>query len=210
MISNSMIKALCGLWTLYYLVILTGCASTPDQHGQGNQRTEEKAYHLSLPKGWMNFSLDEDDEGIIKEGLILFLSRDGIDLQAINLKKHVVGAELAHTKMTFQKNMLPQELTEVSYDNAKSNPRRSHFTLIENSPAKIGELTGYKLSYSYHIEAGLQKRDLCYGVLEGEVHYSLCYSAPVRHYFEKDLEIFETVKDSFVLKKKVHQPHPPS
>jgi hypothetical protein len=38
-------------------------------------------------------------------------------------------------------------------------------------------------------------------VIQGERFYGIRYSAPQRHYFDKDLKIFETVLRSFKLNK---------
>ena len=54
---------------------------------------------------------------------------------------------------------------------------------------------------TYKTKDDLKLRVVYCGVIQGEWFYGIRYSAPQRHYFDKDLKTFETVLRSFKLNK---------
>jgi len=99
------------------------------------------------------------------------------------------------------RGMLPQEIAEVLIDHHQSDPDHPFDQVEDNSPATVAGKTGYRLQLVYRTKAGLRYRYLSYGFLSGDRLYQLNYSAPIRYYFDKDRETFETVVKSFRLTK---------
>ncbi len=60
-------------------------------------------------------------------------------------------------------------------------------------------LPGYKLLYSFRTQKGLTYKGVDYGFIQGAFYYYAVYEAPSRHYFKKDYETFERVRESLRL-----------
>jgi len=60
-------------------------------------------------------------------------------------------------------------------------------------------LPGYKLLYSFRTQKGLTYKGVDYGFIQGAFYYYAVYEAPARHYFKKDYETFERVRESLRL-----------
>jgi hypothetical protein len=175
-------------------LILSGCTPLPsrwkDVGGHYTQITQN--FEIDLPQGWKQL-------GTAVDGVLI--THDGILLQSIGIYRVPVGKELAHTKRKFIKGMLPQEGAEVSKDNLISNPDLGNLRFIEESPSTIGGFPGFKLVYEFQPRGGPYKRNVEYGLVQGDWYYYLFYTAPARYYFDKDAATFEKVKSSFRIGK---------
>ena len=112
------------------------------------------------------------------------------------VQRREIGAELKHTKKTFAKDMLPQEVAEIELDNVRANPNVTNFELLENVPAEIDGRPGFKLVYTYRTRDGLPLKRAHYGLVLGEWVYRIQYQAPVQYYFDRDFDVFERVRAS--------------
>ena len=135
----------------------------------------------------------------ITNGLII--TRDGVLLQHIIITRHDINKELPHTKKKFKKDMLPQEAAEVIIDDMITDTTFLNFEIVENTPAKIAEFSGFKLVSTFKNTDGLKYKNIQYGFINGEWFYSIYYVAPQRYYFDKDIKTFEEVFKSFRLIK---------
>jgi hypothetical protein len=129
----------------------------------------------------------------------LLISRDGLLLQNIQIVRHNVKDPLNHTKKKLTKDMLPQETSEVILDNVASNPEATGVRVIENSPMVIGGIPGFRAVYTYKNKDGLKCKSVCCGLLAGKWFYAITYNAAERYYFDKDVETFSKVVQSFKL-----------
>ncbi|TLY28720.1 MAG: hypothetical protein E6K63_07265 [Nitrospirae bacterium] len=181
-------------------MVLFGCATqrqaTWGMVG-GKQLIGSGQIELELPPGWMRYTPADSDPVITQDGVLLLLTRDGFGLQSIRVSKRPVGADLPYTKKKLSTGMPPQELAEVTFDNIRSNPNILNPETIENSPAKIGEVSGFKLVYAYQTKDGLRKQGIYYGCIVKDSFYSLVYEAPKRHYFTLEVTTFERIEASF-------------
>jgi len=176
---------------LIAFLFLTGCA--PWMQAGGLYTLESQNFSVELPKGWMRLNTKK----------YLLVTRDGILLQNILIKRIRIDKPLKHTKKRLNKKMLPQEAAEVIIDDIASTPTVLNFKLIENVPARISGISGFKLVYTYKNRDGLRLKSILYGFIAGEWFYSISYTAPSRYYFDKDLETFKKVFESFRLIKTV-------
>src|SRR3982751_5841591 len=96
--------------------------------------------------------------------------------------------------------MRVQELADMMLDDIRADLTIMAVQLMENSPAQLGGMPGFKLVFGYRNKGGLLKQAVIYGCVQRGHLYSLVYNASRRHYFGLDLPTFESVKNSFIWK----------
>ena len=171
---------------LSLILLLAGCTHWVIMSGKYTM--SEQNFETVLPEGWRRHNLTKD---------ALLVTRDGLSLQQIRIGRFPVDTVLAYTKKKFSSGVLPQEAAEIIIDNARSNPDTMKFKIIDNQPVSVGGHSGFRVAYSYQTPDGLPQKVVKYGFLLSGWYYYLNYVAPARYYFEKDLQTFEAVKDSF-------------
>lgn len=175
------------------LLVAAGCVSLPWVPVGGEYTSFAHHYTIALPQGWMRWAQDERDD--------LIVTRDGALLQLILIERLHVGEPLKHTKKKLAKGIMPQDAAEVILDNFSSNKDISGVEVKDNRPITISGKPGFRAVLTYKTKDDLRLRVVYCGVIEGEWFYGIRYSAPQRHYFDKDLKTFEAVLRSFKLSK---------
>jgi len=175
------------------LLVATGCVSLPWVPAGGSYTSDAHDYTIDLPQGWMRWTQDERDD--------LIVTRDGALLQHILIERLHVDEPLKNTKKKLAKGMMPQDAAEVILDNYSSNKDISGVDVKDNRPITISGKPGFRAVLTYKTKDDLKLRVVYCGVIQGEWFYGIRYSAPQRHYFDKDLKTFETVLRSFKLNK---------
>ena len=175
---------------------VSGCATawTPLEEGQ---QAPDASYKIEFPKGWLKFDstmtkrmIDPLDKGVT-------ITREGTMLQNIKVGFMELEQAFPNTKKTLNEKMLPQEAAEVVADNFRMAEGVLEFNVLENVPADVGGHPGFKILLEYKIDSRLWLRRMFYGTILNNRFYFLQYHAPRRHYFERDLETFQKVVDSF-------------
>jgi hypothetical protein len=147
---------------------------------------EARHFAVELPDGWMRAPTDE-----------LLATRDGLPLQWIYSQTSRYGDPLKASKKAITKGMLPVEAAEVVRDELKAGGAPIGLEVVENSPATLDAKPGFKLVFRYKTTEGLRMKGVVYGALGEDALYSIGYTAPERHYFDLDLQSFESVRASF-------------
>jgi hypothetical protein len=178
------------LWLFLPAILLSACA--PWTMVGGAYLTNSENYEVNLPSGWRKHNQSRD---------ALRITRDGLTVQQITIGRWPLDKDPPHTKKKLAPGMLPQEAAEVVVDDFRSNSGMDNYQLTENNPSRVGGHAGFKLAYGYQTKAGLKKKGIYYGVLLDKWLYFLMYEAPERHYFGKDHEVFEKLKESFRILK---------
>jgi hypothetical protein len=129
------------------------------------------------------------------------ITRDGVSLQYIQIERVKIEDSLKHTKKKFSKGMLPQEVAEVVLDNIASDKDNLNLEVIENIPATISGIPGFKAVYTHKTMDGLKLKSIYYGFIMQDWFYGIYYTAALRYYFDKDIETFEKVLETFKLIK---------
>jgi hypothetical protein len=169
------------------LVFIIFCACAPWSLVGGKFISSGDGYEVDLPDNWrkQNFTAN------------LTLTKDGLALQRVILGRFAIDKDAPHTKRKLSKGMTPQDVAELVIDDFRSNQQIGNFQIVENVPARLGGNPGFKLVYSYQTKQNLKKSGVYYGTLNKDWLYFLFYEAPARHYFNRDLQTFETIKESF-------------
>lgn len=178
------------LLILFLIIFVSSCA--PWVQVGGLYESGEDNFKIELPKGWMQSRQSKE----------LLITRDGILLQTISIERLDIKHEFKNTKKKLAKGMLPEEASEVILDNISSAPEIAGFEIIESAPAKIGGMSGFKAVFKYNTKGGLRYKSIYYGFMDGEVIYGIRYIAAQRYYFDKDLNTFDKVVNSFHIIKK--------
>ncbi len=144
-------------------------------------------FSLTLPRGWMRWNTNE----------YLLVTRDGVLLQNILIKKIRVGEPLSHTQKKVLKGMLAQEVAEIVLDDIRSDAAVLDFELVENAPAEVDDMPGFRAVFTFRNMDGLKLKSVYYGFLSAEWVYGIRYTAARRHYFDQEYDTFEYIVESF-------------
>lgn len=172
----------------FVIVLLASCAAPWSQVG-GGYSSPNKDFTVDLPKGWMKANSKD----------LLFITRDGILLQNIIIKRMAITEELQYSKKKFRLDMLPQEQAELIADDFASNPTLMNFEIMENLPITINGHKGFRLVFTYKNEDGLRVKSVFSGFMIQDWFYQIRYTAAARYYYDKDLPSYEQVIKSFKL-----------
>jgi hypothetical protein len=170
----------------FVLVFLSSCAAPWTEVG-GGYSSPNNDFTVDLPKGWMKANSKD----------LLFITRDGILLQSIVIKRMAITEELQYSQKKFRLNMLPHEQAELIADDFASNPALMNFEILENSPITINGHKGFRLVFTYKNEDGLRVKSAFNGFLVQDWFYQIRYTAAARYYYDKDLATYEQVIKSF-------------
>ena len=172
---------------LVLLILLAGCAHSAPLGG--HSESNSVCYSVELPQGWMKWKSDQS----------LLATRDGLRLQFVQITRVAVAREpVKNGKKKLSKGMLPQELAEVVLHALASDQTISHFEVLEIREVEICGIPGFRAVYMFK-DWRLKLKAVCYGFLSGESFFAMRYTAALRYYFDKDIETFEKIVESFRL-----------
>ena len=175
------------------MLVLTaaGCATTPPKPvwvpAEGTFTAPKSGYSLVLPAGWTRVNQEER----------LAITRDGSSLQVIGVNMYKVGTPLQYTKKKCEKGMLPQELAAILIDDLASAENVASVDVLENAPARIGDVEGFRVVCRLRFKGGLDRKCAFYGAMRGDLVFDVYFTAAARHYFDRDLGVFEEMARSF-------------
>ncbi len=156
-------------------------------------------FEIVPPPQWMRLNAKEE---------VLVLTHDGTALQRIVVGTSQVGKPigLGRSKRAAQAGMSPQELAELVVDDLRATEELTDVRVLENAPASLAGRPGFHVVAAYRDGTGLARRTSIYGVVEGGRVYQLAYIAAERHYWARDLPVFEQVVQTFRLRAPVPGP----
>jgi hypothetical protein len=154
---------------------------------------ERSGFEVVPPPAWMRFNGRDDT---------LVLTRDGTALQRIVVGSSDVGKPIGigASKRPVQAGMSPQELAELVIDDIRAAESLTAIQILENAPATLSGRSGFRVVASFRDGRGLPRRIALYGLSDGARLYEVFYVAPERHYFARDLPVFEELVRTFRLR----------
>lgn len=168
---------------LLSIIFFSGCASG---WKLTSTRFKNSKYFFAPPPRWM----------ITEEGSSAILSCHGPSLDKILIICHKVSDPFPFTNLRANPEMLPHELGEIIISRIIAAPQVSNVMLLDESISQVDNRPSVKLAVDYRIN-GIQFTDLIYAFIDGLFLYELRYTAAKRHYYQQNLNIFETVVKSF-------------
>ncbi len=172
---------------LIFLLFIPACA--PWIETRGSYESLPHNFYVNIPQGWMMLDTDR----------YLLISGDGPFLQYVLIQDRPIDRPFRNTKKKFNRLMLPQEAADVIIDEITSDQSVLNFVIIENAPTRINGHDGFRVVFTYKNRDGLKLKTIYHGFLAGENFYNIRYTAVNRYYFEKDIEAFRKVLESFRL-----------
>ncbi len=132
---------------------------------------------------------------------IVTITKDGLLLDKVEFKKHLVTVEFKHMEKDRAMGLLllPQEMAQAIINDFEINESMQNFNVLEDKPAAVTGLPGFRLVYAYRLDGTLQYQCIYYGFRKGDLFYSIRYSAPGRHYFDTNAGTFEQIVKSLTL-----------
>ena len=163
------------------------------------RKVSNEGFNFVLPPRW-TMPKDKQPQGRKKaKERIVVITKDGFQLNEVEFRKRLLTTEFAHTKKLLAAGMMPQEMAEVVLSDFELNQSMKNLKIIENKPATIAGIPGVRLVYSYRSNGMLQYQELLYGFQKDGMFYSILYSAPKRHYFDTNLQTFESIVKTMTL-----------
>ncbi len=169
-----------------FLLLLTGCEFWTV--GGSVYQAPKQAFFMTVPTNW-SYST--------QMGSDLLATRDGLSLQSIQVHGLAWEKALPHTERELSPQMASFELAEAIADDLRSDPDKYQFTVLKNEPATIDGEIGFKLTTTFRSKDQLLLRQTRFGVIHGGKLWTLAYTAPHRHYHDRDLNEFEETVAGF-------------
>jgi hypothetical protein len=174
------------LLLVWLALMLSACAgpwtTAPD-------RLSAPQWSIAPPEGWMHLNTQQSE----------MLSKDGPYLEYILIQSRPLTQGFRTTNQKLNAGMLPHEAARLITDNMRSDPLIRQFRMLAMEPASLGGHDGFRLTYSYQDQFGVDLKTIHYGVILPDAYFNLRYTATQRHYFEKELPAFNQVVDSLRL-----------
>ena len=99
--------------------------------------------------------------------------------------------------------MLPEEAAQIIVDEIASDNNILNFKVLDNTPAAIQGHAGFKILFTYNDKNGSKFKTLYYGFIKEDTFFNLRFNAADQVYFQKDIETFKRMLNSFqVIKAK--------
>ena len=168
---------------------LAGCIPAPARVDTPRTEAPDKSYTVDLPTGWIKQYTAENN---------LIVSRDGYLLQTLAVVRRPLKHAFERTKKDASDAMLPSELAELEIAEIKARDELTEaLTVLENEPALVGGLEGFRVRVSYRNPRGLEIHEEVFGVVDKSRLYLLVYRAPRLYYFAKYYPDFQKTVESF-------------
>jgi hypothetical protein len=96
-----------------------------------------------------------------------------------------------------RKEMLPEEAAQIIIDEYSSDQNLGNLKVLSNTPAEINGHDGFKILLTYQGPKGNEFHTLYYGFIKADTFFNLRFTAGGRQYFQKDIETFNHMFNSF-------------
>ena len=206
------------LLILIILALLTsGCMQpkkwtlTDDMNGVVKSKSfqmtvPERWVRLTTPLTWEYVEIDGENQSMLLEAMTV--TRDGTDLQSINIIRRYPDNAFPTIKKKSRANMLPPEVADLYVSELRKRSGLERLKVLTNKPAKVGGKDAFRLVMQYKNDDGLRIRIVSYGFVDKTGFYTISYRAPYLYYYDRDYKRFTKLVDSFRQLKGAHEPPP--
>lgn len=169
-------------------LLAAGCAQWTRVDSPAAMAGPGDAYFIDPPVGWVRLELYT---GGIR------MTRDGFPVQMLDIELAPHDRVLPRTKKKTAANMPAQELAEALLAEMRAGGSLASLTVQQNAPARVGGQNGFRVQAQFRNERGVLYGLVIYGAALPEGRLMLVYRAIDRHFFARDLPVFEDVVRSW-------------
>jgi len=172
----------------FWLILLLGAAGfMACAHTGGVPQPASYDFTIDIPEGWRK----------IDNNRYLFLTKENPFLQYVMVQNRPIGMMFRHTKKKIQKEMMPEEAAQIIIDEITSDENILNFSVLSNRPAEIQGHDGFQILFTYNDKEGSRFKTLYYGFIKEDTFFNLRYTAADQIYFQRDVEAFRRMLNSF-------------
>ena len=180
---------------LIILSLLYGIAGYAQENG--GKEIKRGPFSVMLPQNWRLPWLEQPKR--TRNVANVIITKDGVSLNKIELKSRPITTPFDHTRKKLEQGMQPFEMAELVLDDMQLNTAMKNFTVQENKPVTVCGRPGFRAVFSYTDNGTLQYKAVCYGFQQEKYFYTIQYEAPVIHYFDMYLPVFERIAGSVTI-----------
>jgi hypothetical protein len=169
------------------LLALAGCVA-PWLPGGTPYTTKKGEFTVRTPAGWI---FSEQSPGRV------FATKDGLILQQFTVELRALKDALPASKRVLTAGLTPLEVAEAVTDDLRADHSLLGLAVKETTLARLDGREGFKIVISFHTQDKLHLSQTIYGCLGQERLCLLRFTAPSRHYFDRDHPAFEETVASF-------------
>lgn len=180
-----------------------------------NSVVKSSSFQITVPQKWVRLTQPESMEYVEIDGENQYLmleamtvTRDGVDLQLINVIRRYPDNAFPAIKKKSRASMLPPEVADLYVTELRKRSGLERLKVLTNKPAKVGGKDGFRLVMQYKNDEGLRIRIVSYGFVDKTGFYTISYRAPYLYYYERDYKKFTQLVKSFRQLKGAFEPLP--
>jgi hypothetical protein len=171
------------LWVTLFLLAASILAC---HHSGGVSKPTTYSFTIDIPEGWRRIDRP-----------YLLITKEGPFLQNIMVQNRYIGRSFRYTQKKIRKEMLPEEAAQIIIDEYASDQNLGNLKVLSNTPAEINGHNGFKILLTYLGPKGNEFHTLYYGFIKADTYFNLRFTAGGRQYFQKDIETFNRMFNSF-------------
>jgi len=176
------------LVVLIVLGLIAGCASAANRRSLKD--LPDYNFSVEIPDGWFKPKY---------ETRYLITKEEKATLLYVFIQQRPLDRSFKNTQKKLSTRMLPLESAGLILDELSSDRRIMSFEVLENTPAIIDGHAGFKILFTHKSKTGFKYKTLYYGFINGDSFYNIRYSAGMPDYYDKGIEDFKQILDSFKL-----------
>jgi len=166
--------------------LVQGCAvwtriDQPEQDVPGTR------HRVEAPVGWVRLTAARD---------VMLLTRDGPNIQWIRVTQVSAEKFFATTKATVPAGALPNEIAHLVLAELKAAPEGPSLQLKSMTPSRLGDEDAVRLHVVYRNADGARYDRVMIAARRADELLFADYRALSRHFFERDLPVFDKLVQS--------------
>lgn len=176
--------------SLLVAVLLTGGCVTW-KYGGPVHSAGSGDYTIQVPSDWLFIERPKGN---------ILATKESQFIHRVEVERRELKNALPNSKRPVAATLTPLELAEALLDDLRADRAIFQPNVLENAPAQVGGRPGFKFVVSFQTEDKLRLTMAVHGCIEKNRLYLLKYTAPTRHYFERDRATFERIAASLKFK----------
>jgi hypothetical protein len=155
---------------------------------------KSSGYSVQFPVGWKyNKLLFSDESGA---------TRDGPGLQTIFVDFRSHKSAFRAIKQKSSETMLPQDLAQQLVADMTKERGLENVTTLADEPTELAGRPAFRLQFEYKLpvqRGAIRYREIIVGTVNEKGLYLIGYRAPVLHYFDRDVGVFNETLKTFAI-----------